>query len=330
MGERRNAEERDERSGGESLRATSESVQHAAMSGRTGHEPDSSVPPGSLWLVATPIGNLRDLSPRAADVLRAVDLVLAEDTRRTQQLLHACAIERKSGTLWSLHEHNERERLDAVVERLRAGSTAAIVSDAGTPLVSDPGALLVEACARAGIAVSAVPGPCAAVVALTLAGLPGERFCFEGFLPAKAGARDAALAKLAREERALVFYEAPHRIQAMLDACVAAFGATRRAAVARELTKRFETIYRGTLAELAARASADADFARGELVVVIEGAGEAVAAEPESADGLLRALLAELPLSQAARIAAQATGRGRNELYSRAIELRGSEPGQAD
>jgi 16S rRNA (cytidine1402-2'-O)-methyltransferase len=302
------------------------------MSETSGHESDSSLPPGSLWLVATPIGNLRDLSPRATDVLRAADLVLAEDTRRTQQLLHACGLERKAGTLWSLHEHNERERVDAVLERLRAGNSVALVSDAGTPLVSDPGSVLVAACVAAGIMVGIVPGPCAAIAALTVAGLPSERFCFEGFLPAKTAARETALARLAREPRALVFYEAPHRIVAMLDACAAAFGADRRAAVARELTKKFETVYRGTLAELAAYARSDRDFPRGELVVVIEGAPQTATAEPAAADALLRALLAELPLSQAARIAAQATGLGRNDLYARAIELRAaaSEPGELE
>jgi len=294
-------------------------------------EADSSLPAGSLWLVATPIGNLRDLSARAVDVLRRAELLLAEDTRHTQHLLHACGIERKSDTLWSLHEHNEHSRTGTILARLRAGASVALVSDAGTPLISDPGAALVAAVVAAGLPVSTVPGPCAAIAALSLSTLPAERFCFEGFLPARAAARRSALEGLVNETRTLVFYEAPHRIVAMLEACAAVLGAERPAAVSRELTKRFESIYRGTLAELAARANTDADVARGELVVVIAGA-EPVA-EPEQRrriDALLVALLAELPVSQAARLAAQATGVGRNELYARAMELRASTEPSAD
>jgi 16S rRNA (cytidine1402-2'-O)-methyltransferase len=294
------------------------------MSDALDGERDSSLQAGSLWLVATPIGNLADLSARARDVLHTAELLLAEDTRRTRELLHACGIERKAETLWSLHDHNERSRIDPVLARLRAGASVALVSDAGTPLISDPGTALVVAAVAAGIPVSAVPGPCAAIAALTLSALPAERFCFEGFLPAKSAARKAALEALAGEPRTIVFYEAPHRIVAMLEACVEALGAERQAAVCREITKRFETVYRGTLAELAARARPDADFARGEIVVVIAGAPQKTA-ETAAIDPLLRALLAELPLSQAARIASRATGVGRNEVYARAVELRAAE-----
>jgi 16S rRNA (cytidine1402-2'-O)-methyltransferase len=210
-----------------------------------------------------------------------------------------------------------------VLARLRAGASIALVSDAGTPLVSDPGSALVAAVVAAGIPVSTVPGPCAAIAALTLSALPAERFCFEGFLPARTAARRTALESLASEPRTLVFYEAPHRIVAMLEACVEALGAGRQAAVCRELTKRFESVYRGSLGELVARARADEDFARGEIVVVIAGAPHASeSAATTDVDRLLKALLAELPVSQAARLAAQATGAPRNDVYARAIELR--------
>jgi 16S rRNA (cytidine1402-2'-O)-methyltransferase len=277
---------------------------------------------GTLWLVATPIGNLGDLSPRAAEMLARADLLLAEDTRRTSQLLAACGIRRPSGKIHSLHDHNERARALELVERLRAGEEVALVSDAGTPLVSDPGAVLVAAAVAAGIDVRAVPGPCAAIAALSLAALPADRFCFEGFLPARDAARRSALEALGRERRTLVFYEAPHRIAAALADMAAAFGATRPAAVARELTKMFETVYRGPLGELAERAAGDPDLARGELVIVVHGAvAPPVDADDPEIERVLRLLLAELPVSQAARLAARVTGRSRNELYERALAL---------
>jgi len=278
--------------------------------------------PGTLFLVATPIGNLGDLSPRGRDVLRDADLLLAEDTRHTAQLLHACGMQRTSGTLESLHEHNERERVPRVLERLRAGATVALASDAGTPLVNDPGAALVAAAVAAGIEVVAVPGPCAAVAALTLAALPAARFVFEGFLPPRPAARRRALQELAGEPRTLVFYEAPHRLRESLDDLAAVFGAERPAAVARELTKRFETVYRGTLGSLAHQAATDPDIARGEIVLVVQGAARASSADDAEAERVLRILLEDLPVSQAARIAAQLTGRSRKELYDRALRLR--------
>ena len=276
---------------------------------------------GTLFLVATPIGNLGDLSPRAREVLRDTDLLLAEDTRHTSQLLRSCGIERQAGSMLSLHEHNERERVPHVVERLLEGATVALVSDAGTPLVSDPGALLVREVSRAGLRVVAVPGPCAAIAALSLSALPSGRFAFEGFLPAKSVARRRVLQALAGEERTLVFYEAPHRLRESLEALAAAFGGARDAVVAREITKHFETVYRGTIAELAVRAAADADMARGEIVIVVEGAQGQAAADDAAADRVLRILLEELPVSQAARLAAQFTGRARKELYERALRL---------
>ncbi len=278
---------------------------------------------GTLFVVATPIGNLQDLSPRAAAWLRDADLLLAEDTRHTRTLLEACGITRTAGTLESLHEHNERERVPVLVERLRGGASIALVTDAGTPLLSDPGSLLVAAAARAGIAVVAVPGPCAAIAALSIAGLPTERFAFEGFLPAKAVARREALQRLAQESRTLVFYEAPHRLAATLADLAAVLGAARPASIARELTKRFEQVYRGTLGELAARSLDDANMSRGELVLVVGGAPAESDATAESRAALhtLELLLQELPVSQAARLAAQLTGRSRKELYEQALQL---------
>jgi len=277
-----------------------------------------------LALVATPIGNLGDLAPRAREVLRDADLLLAEDTRHTAQLLHACGIQRPAGTLESLHEHNERSRVPAVVQRLQAGATVALASDAGTPLVSDPGAALVSAAVTAGVEVVAVPGPCAAIAALTLAALPAASFAFEGFLPPRPAARREKLQDLAGESRTLVFYEAPHRLCGSLEDLAGAFGVERPAAVARELTKKFETVYRGTLGSLAQQAARDADMSRGEIVLVVQGAARRAAADDADADRVLRVLLDELPVSQAARIAAQLTGRPRKDLYERALRLRPS------
>jgi 16S rRNA (cytidine1402-2'-O)-methyltransferase len=279
---------------------------------------------GTLWLVSTPIGNLRDLSPRAAQVLAEADLLLAEDTRHTHQLLVACGIARPAGSMLSLNEQNERARVPAVIGRLLEGVSVALVSDAGTPLVSDPGTLLVAAAARAGVSVSAVPGCCAAIVGLAVSALPAERFCFEGFLPAKPVARRRRLEELRGEPRTLVFYEAPHRIGESLADMAAQLGEARPAAVARELTKMFETVYRDTLAGLAQLASRDADLARGEIVIVVGGAVDAPAAAGDAeADRLLAILLTELPASKAARLAAQIAGRDRKELYARAVALQG-------
>ena len=290
----------------------------------TGDPPDSIARPGqgTLFVVATPIGNLGDLSARARHVLEVADLLLAEDTRHTRQLLSACGIERTAGTIESLHEHNEAARVPAVVERLLRGTKVALVSDAGTPLVSDPGSVLVVAAAAAGVEVVAVPGPCAAIAALSVAALPAARFAFEGFLPPKAAARRRALEALAGEVRTLVFYEAPHRLVETLRDLAAALGEDRPAAVARELTKKFETVYRGSLGLLARQASADADMARGEIVIVVQGAPTESTAADVDVDRVLRALLVELPVSQAAKLAAQITGHPRKELYERALRLK--------
>lgn len=283
---------------------------------------------GALFVVATPIGNLRDLSARAAACLREADLLLAEDTRHTRKLLEAHGIERPAATIESLHEHNERERTPALLARLAQGASVALVSDAGTPLLSDPGCTLVAAAAEAGIEVVSIPGPCAAIAALSIAGMPTDSFAFEGFLPAKAGARRAALATLAPEPRTLVFYEAPHRLRQTLEDMAQAFGDARRAAVARELTKRFERVYRGTLAELVLLSAADPDVSRGELVIVVAGAVRDDAthdAQREHSLRTLETLLREgLPVSQAARVAAALTGRGRKDLYDAALRMSGA------
>lgn len=267
---------------------------------------------GTLHVVATPIGNLEDLSPRALRTLKEVAVVAAEDTRHTQQLLSAFGMR---ATMVSLHDHNETQQIDALVARLRAGDDVALVSDAGTPLISDPGYRLVRAVREAGLAVSPVPGACAAIAALSVAGIASDRFAFEGFLPSKSGARRERLQALAAEARSLVFYESSHRIEDSLVDMRDAFGAERRAVLARELTKRFETVLDGSLAVLAERVAQDADQRRGEFVLVVEGA-------PVDADAALRegrrlyaALVAHLPPSTAARVAADLSGASRKALY---------------
>jgi 16S rRNA (cytidine1402-2'-O)-methyltransferase len=271
-------------------------------------------------VISTPIGNLGDLSPRAREELAGAELVAAEDTRRTGQLLTTLGLSRP---LVSLHEHNESERIGELLERLRAGARIALVSDAGTPLLSDPGFELVRRVAQEGMVVVAVPGPSAITAALSIAGLPTERFSFEGFLPARLAERRARIAELSREQRTLVIFEAPHRIAESLEDLAAGFGAERRAAVARELTKVFETVYRGTLAALAAQARSDANFSRGEITVVIEGAPKAAAEDAPRAqlDATLTVLLSELAPSKAAALAARLTGARRNDAYARAMEL---------
>jgi 16S rRNA (cytidine1402-2'-O)-methyltransferase len=276
--------------------------------------------PGRLYVVATPIGNLGDLSPRARETLQTCALIAAEDTRHTGLLLRHFGI---ATPLISLHDHNERQRAPELVLRIADGAAIALVSDAGTPAISDPGYALVRAAAAAGIEIVAVPGPCAAVAALSIAALPTDRFCFEGFLPARGAARRARLEALARESRTMVFYESPHRVVDTLEDCRESFGALREVTAAREITKLHETIYRGTLADLAERARQDADFSRGELVLVVAGAQAAPDERPSGElDRVLGVLLAELPLKQAARLAAQIAEVRDNEAYKRALVLR--------
>src|SRR5512138_1148860 len=274
---------------------------------------------GMLYVVATPIGNLGDFAPRAREILAQVSLIAAEDTRHTGQLLKHFGIQ---APLMSLHEHNEARRAEELIERLASGASIALVSDAGTPLISDPGFELVAHARARGIRVVAIPGPCAAVAALSIAGLPTDRFVFEGFLPAKASARRAQLEALRNESRTMVFYEGPHRIKDVLSDMREVFGAERRAVVCRELTKHFESTYDGTLDDLVRVSAEDADLARGEIVVVVSGAARQNAATMLDAEQLLQALLDELTPSQAARIAARLTGEKRGDLYDKAMAMR--------
>jgi 16S rRNA (cytidine1402-2'-O)-methyltransferase len=268
---------------------------------------------GKLWIVATPIGNLEDLSPRARDVLANADLVAAEDTRHSAPLLRHFGI----GTRCvALHEHNERDASADLVARLRAGATIALISDAGTPLISDPGFRLVRAAREAGIDVSTAPGPCAAIAALSVAGLPSDRFVFEGFLPPKSSARRSHLESLRGETRTLIFYESSHRILDMLRDAAAVFG-ERRAAIARELTKLYETVLDGTLPALRDRVAADPDQQRGEFVVLIAGSTEDVdAALLTEGKRVFELLRGELPPGRAAKLASEISGAPRNALYA--------------
>ncbi len=274
---------------------------------------------GRLYVVATPIGNLGDMSPRAREILQSVALIAAEDTRHTGVLLKAFDIQT---SMISLHEHNEIGRLPELIARLLAGASVALVSDAGTPAISDPGYELVRAAAAAGVEVIAIPGPCAAVAALSISALPSAQFCFEGFLPARKSARRTQLEKLSIEIRTLVFYESPHRIAEMLADCVVVLGGERLAVVARELTKIHETLYRGSLADLAARSTLAPHFSRGEIVVMIAGAVVEELSDTRELDRVLSVLLLELPLKQAAHLAAKITGARNNEAYNRALHLK--------
>lgn len=267
---------------------------------------------GTLFVVATPIGNLGDFSARGREVLASVAAICAEDTRRSGQLLAHFGI---STPLLALHEHNEDAIAQKIVARLVAGDSLALVSDAGTPLVSDPGFRLVKAAREAGVPVSPVPGASALVAALSVAGLPSDRFIFEGFLPARPKARREHLQSLAAEPRTLIFYESSHRIEEALDDAVAAFGADRPAVIARELTKLFETVLDGSLAQLAERVRADDNQRKGEFVLMVHGAGED--ADAKVAEGLrLYAKLKEhLPPSTAAKVAAELSGAPRKSLY---------------
>lgn len=275
--------------------------------------------PGRLDVIATPIGNLADLSPRARESLAEADVIAAEDTRHTGLLLQALGISRP---LVSLHSHNETARAPELLARLEAGENVALVSDAGTPLLSDPGFELVRQAAAQGIAVRTIPGPSAITAALAVAGLPINRFCFEGFLPAKDGERRALLAALTRESRTMVFFEAPHRIAATLSDMAEAFGAERAAVVARELSKVHETVYRGVLSRLAHQATEEPNFTRGEITVVVQGAElDSAAAVDHSQLARTVALLSkELPPGKAASLAAQLTGASRSAAYELAIK----------
>jgi 16S rRNA (cytidine1402-2'-O)-methyltransferase len=274
----------------------------------------------ALYVVATPLGNLRDVTLRALDVLASVDVIAAEDTRVTAKLLARHGITTR---MLSLHAHNERRRAAEIVALLGAGKSVALVSDAGTPAVSDPGAELVHAVAEAGYAVVPVPGPSAVIAALSASGIAAPQWLFCGFLPAAATARRAALTRLSDYPGAIVFYEAPHRIAATLDALVAILGPERGLVVAREMTKRFETIHRCRLGEAPPWLAADPDRARGEFVLIVDAPAAAMQAgdNADAHDRMLNALLAELPVAQAVRLAVKLTGAPRNRLYERALRL---------
>jgi len=277
---------------------------------------------GTLYVVATPIGNLDDMTPRALDVLRGVALIAAEDTRHSLRLMQHFGIQTP---LAACHEHNEREDGGRFLAKLQAGESVALISDAGTPLISDPGYHLVRQARAAGVKVVPVPGACAVIAALSAAGLPSDRFIFEGFLPAKAAARASRLEALREEPRTLIFYEAPHRILESVQAMEAAFGGDRPAVLARELTKTFETLKGVPLAELRAFIEADPNQQRGECVVLVGGWVAPVGEDAISAEALrvLDLLLAEMPLKKAAALAAQITGVRKNLLYQVALERQG-------
>lgn len=282
-----------------------------------------SIAKGVLYIVATPIGNLGDLTPRATEVLGAVDLIAAEDTRHTRPLLRHCGIERP---LLALHEHNEHQVLERLIKQLQEGAAVALVSDAGTPLISDPGFPLVRECRRLGIPVSPIPGPSALIAALSVSGLPTDRFLFEGFPERGQAARRAQLEALRDEPRTLVFYESSHRVRESLRDMAAAFGPERRAVLARELTKLHETVVVDTLEGLMALLEADPVQQKGEFVLMVAGAEprSEEALDPQT-ERLLRILLQELPVKQAAALAARISGEKKNRLYQAAVALQGND-----
>lgn len=283
-------------------------------------EPDQQRSPksgGTLYVVATPIGNLADMVPRAAETLQQVDLIAAEDTRHSKRLLEHFHI---STPMVAYHDHNEAQSLPALLQRLEKGESIALISDAGTPLISDPGYRLVRAAREAGFRVCPIPGASALIAALSVAGLPSDRFVFEGFLPPKSGARRKHLEALAAEERTLIFYEAPHRIPATLADVVHCLGADREVVIARELTKTFETILAGNAEDVAKRVEEDPNQQRGEIVLLIRGAEPSGGELDAEARRIMSILAKDLPLKQAASLAAEISGAKKNALYQWAVE----------
>ncbi len=275
---------------------------------------------GTLYVVATPIGNPRDMVPRALEILQTVDLIAAEDTRRSGQLLRHFNISRP---LISYHDHSNENKIRKVLEALGRDEQVALISDAGTPLISDPGYRLVREAQAIGATVSPVPGACAAMAALSVAGLASDRFVFEGFLPAKQNQRRAALEALVNEPRTLIFYEAPHRIQAMLSDLCEILGPAREVVLARELTKTYETVIKTGVCELLERVTEDADQQRGELVLVVQGCAEsATSVDSQEQARVLSILLEDLSVKQAANLAAKITGASRNQLYQQALQIK--------
>ena len=282
----------------------------------------------ALYVVATPIGNLEDMSARAIRILSEVHLIAAEDTRHSAKLLQHFGIRTHVS---SFHEHNEREETERLIGLLRSGKSIALISDAGTPLVSDPGFTLVRAARAAEINVVPIPGPCAAIAALSVSGLPCDRFVFEGFPPARAGARSAYFGERAHEPRTLIFYESTLRIVESLAEMARQFGAERPALIAREITKKFETVGAGTLAELCDWIAREQTQRLGEFVIVVHGDRSADRTDIDiEAERVLQILLAELPLKQAAALTAAITSLPRRLLYQRALQLRGGHPPASD
>ena len=272
---------------------------------------------GILYIVATPIGNLGDISERAREILAQVRLILAEDTRHAAKLLSACGI---STPTRAYHDHNEREQAPVIVRMLESGQDIALVSDAGTPLISDPGYRLVREARQQGITVSPIPGPCAVTAALSASGLATDRFCFEGFLAARQSQRRATLLKLAGEGRTMVFYESSHRISESLADMAHCFGGQREAALGREISKKFETFFFGTLSSAGAFVDSDKNQQKGEFVVMVAGAAD----QDENwarACKLADVLGHDLPLKQACKIAADTFAVSKNQLYQRAIDV---------
>ena len=285
-----------------------------------GEAAQQSYPTATLYIVATPIGNVTDISVRALYVLGMVDAVACEDTRNTGNLLTRFGLSRP---MIAAHQHNEREVADKIIARLQAGERIALVSDAGTPGVSDPGARIVDAVRSAGLKVMPLPGASAAVTALSASGLVNDQFYFVGFLPAKAKQRESALQQLLTVSASMVFYEAPHRIVDCVEALAAVFPAERQVVFARELTKLFEEIHRCPLGEAIAWVKADPHREKGEFVVLLEGATAGSDAEEAEAERILNILLAECSVKQAANLTAQITGRKKNALYDRALQIKG-------
>lgn len=281
-----------------------------------------SYPTATLYVVATPIGNVADMTLRGLYVLELADAVACEDTRNTGALFARFGIDKP---MIPAHQHNEREVAERIVARLAAGERIALVSDAGTPAVSDPGARIVDAVRAAGLKVVPIPGPSAAIAALSASGLVNDQFHFAGFLPSKGKQRDAALEKLLHMRATVVLYEAPHRIVECVEALTSVFPAERQVVFARELTKMFEEIHRCPLSEALAWVRADQHRQRGEFVVLVEGAPEQEDAAMAEGERVLTLLLAELPVKQAASLAAQITGIKKNALYDRALQIKSAQ-----
>ncbi len=274
--------------------------------------------PGTLYVVATPIGNMQELSPRAREILASVDLIAAEDTRHSARLLKHFGI---TTPMRSYHEFNERREADALVERMLAGMKIALISDAGTPLISDPGYRLVALAHERGVPVAAVPGPSAVMAALSVSGLPTDRFLYVGYVPERPGRRRAFLQELASEPATLVLLETPHRILDCLGDCIALLGAERTATIARELTKRFETVKHATLAELLDWLQESPSRQKGEFVLVIAGTGAPADMEKSAVEHVMEVLLRSHGARDASAIGSEITGWKKNDLYRMALRI---------